>query len=160
MRTRIVVITVIIGALAAGSAVWVAAQGAHGQGGMRAHAGGPGALGPLGRALRHLDLTPEQKDAIKGIVEADRAGLQTHRDQLRAKREAYRTAHPPDTFDEAALRAHLADVAPLHAELAVGAAKLRVKVLAVLTAEQRAELAEMREEFEEFGRHRGPGGGW
>lgn len=160
MRTRIVVIAVIIGALAAGSAAWVAAQGAHGQGGRHAFAGGPGPLGPLGRALRHLDLTQEQKDAIKAIVEADRATLQTLREQVRAKREAYRTAHPPDTFDEAALRAHLAELAPLHADIAVNAAKLRVKVLAVLTAEQRAELAEMREEFEEFGRRHGPGAGW
>ncbi len=160
MRTRIVVITVIVGALAAGSAAWVAAQGAHGQGGRHAFAGGPGPLGPLGRALRHLDLTQEQKDAIKAIVEADREALQSQHEKVRATREAYRAAHPPDTFDEAALRAHLAEMAPLQADLAVGIAKLRVKVLAVLTAEQRAELAEMREDFEESRRHRGPGGGW
>ncbi|MEW6336578.1 MAG: Spy/CpxP family protein refolding chaperone [Acidobacteriota bacterium] len=160
MKTRIVVIAVVVGALAVGSAGWVAAQGAHGKGGMRALAGGPGPLGPLGRALRHLDLTQEQKDAIKAIVEADRESLQSLREQVRAKREAYREAHPPDTFDEAALRAHLADLAPLQAELAVGAAKLRIKVFAVLTAEQRAELAEMREDLEELGRHGGRGHGW
>ena len=55
---------------------------------------GPGLLGGfavMGRALRHLDLSQQQRDAIRAIVEAERDTVQGLRQQLRENREAFRT---------------------------------------------------------------------
>jgi len=122
---------------------------------------GPGALGPLGRALHRLDLSDEQQTTIQGIVEAARPTFESLREQLRANREAFREANPPTTFNEAAIRAHVAQQSAIHADMAVAAAKLRTQVLGVLTAEQLAELDAMRQKMQDCfgdGMGHGPGG--
>lgn len=140
--------------------------GGPGHGGRGFH-GGPGACaafdgegpGPLGRALHRLDLSAEQRARIEALVDSHRDAteplraklLEGFRDRLGTELDA--------TFDEGAVRARAEEHARVMVEMRVARAKLHADVLAVLTAEQRAELAEMKarhaERFERFGERRG-----
>lgn len=107
---------------------------------------GPGMHGPLGSiglVVAKLDLTTDQQQQIDAIVEAARPALDALRVQLRANEKAFRDATPLTTFDEAAIRAHVADRAKIEADIAVAEAKVRVNVLAVLTADQLAKLQQL-----------------
>lgn len=164
MKTRNLVILGVATILVLGSAYALAGPAKGGAGfGMRGECtgDGPGPLGGfglMGRALRHLDLSQEQRDAIRAILEAERDAVQALRQQLRANRQAFRDAHPPTEFNEAAVRAHAEAQGKIHTELAVAAARTRAKALAVLTPEQLVELGELRARFEE--RWGGRGRGW
>lgn len=111
--------------------------------------GAPGGVGLLGRAWRQLDLTQAQRDAIRAVVEAEREKVTALRQQLRQNREAFRTANPPTRFDEAAVRAHVAEQAKIRAELAVVLARTRAKALAVLNPEQLKQLEQWRDRVQE-----------
>jgi len=114
--------------------------------------GGPGAPG-LGGGLRlplhRLDLTDEQRAAIRAVFDAEQPSLLALRGQIRDAQESFAAAHPPAEFDEAAIRAHQAEVAPLLADLAVAEARVRAKALATLTPAQLGELEAMRAERHE-----------
>jgi Spy/CpxP family protein refolding chaperone len=162
MKTRTAVLTAVAVVAIAGATLALA--GAPGRG----HAGpgepgeamtdGPrGVLGPLGRMLDRLDLSDEQEAKIEAILDEARPGIESLRQQLRDGREAFVAAHPPETFDEKAIRAHAAEQAKITTELAVLSAKTRARVLAVLTPEQLAEFRAMHERFAEFADEFGPG---
>lgn len=162
MKTRNLVILGVATILVVGSTFAIAGPG-KGRGGFRGWgewAGdGPGPLGgfgPLGGVLRHLDLSQEQRDSIRAILEAERDTVQALRQQLRDNRQAFRDAHPPTEFDEAAVRAQAEKQGKLHTELAVVMARTRAKALAVLTPEQRTQLAELRARCEECWGAAGP----
>jgi Spy/CpxP family protein refolding chaperone len=108
-------------------------------------ADGPrGVLGPIGRMLDRLDLTDEQRAKVEAILDEARPNLQALHRQLHEGREAFTAAHPPETFDEAAIRAHAAEQNKIRTDLAVVAAKTRARALAVLTPEQLSQFKEMR----------------
>ncbi len=177
MRARNVVVIIAAAALIFGVAIAGAAPrdgrcmrgagmhraGMHGAGmhgpGMRGpEMGGPGMHGPLGQfvgALHELDLTAEQQAQIDAVFEEGRPALHALREKLRASEQAFRAANPITTFDEAALRAHVAARAAIQADLEVSAAKARTKLLAVLTPAQLAKLQEMLAEDHDMS---GPGG--
>jgi Spy/CpxP family protein refolding chaperone len=151
MKIRTVVLTAAVVALVAGATLATAAtQGrgsrGHGEGMMD---GPRSVLGHMGRMLQHLDLSEEQEARIEAILDEARPSLEALHRQLRDGREAFIAAHPPETFDEAAIRAHAAEQNKLKTEVAVLAAKTRARVLAVLTPEQLAEFKEMRSEMHE-----------
>src|SRR6267154_2227921 len=111
--------------------------------------GGPGPGDGLG-ALRDLNLTDDQKAQIKkikdGFEESDKALF----DQMRALHGS-----EPDpisgTFDEAAVRAAAEARARVQVELEVSHAKMMSQIASVLTAEQKAQLAAKRQQFERHG---------
>jgi Spy/CpxP family protein refolding chaperone len=120
---------------------------------------GPGGPGPLGRALRRLDLSAEQRDRIEALVEAHREAAEPLRAELREGFRDRLDGELPDGFDESAVRARAERRAKVMVELEVSREKLHADVLAVLTAGQRQELAEMKARFaervERFGDRRG-----
>lgn len=143
--------------------------GGRGPGGPMGRRGGPGGPGgPGGFApmmLRQLDLTSEQRDKVKQVMDA-------HRDEQKALGDRARKAHEAlqevvtTTFDEGAIRARAADVAAVDADMAVAQARVFGEVYQLLTAEQQQTLkqtqAEMkqrqeqrREQFEKDGPRRG-----
>ena len=135
----------------------VAAFAQHGPGGPGGPHGPHGPGGPGGSLLGHfsqvLNLTDAQKAQIKQLEDGFRESTKSLHDQL-AK------AGPGDpfdavtsgTFDEAAVRAAAQARANLHVELEVAHAKFFSQVYAVLTAEQKAKLAELHQQMQE--RHR------
>lgn len=161
----------IAGALLVAGVTFAAAAGPRGLGGPghghRGFHGGPGGCaafdgdgpGPLGRALRRLDLTGEQRDRIEALVEHHRDATEPLRAKLAGGFRDRLDADLEATFDEAAVRARAEEHARAMVEMRVARAKLHAEVLAVLSAEQRAELAEMKarhaERFERFGERRG-----
>jgi protein CpxP len=100
----------------------------------------------MGMALfRRLDLTDAQKAQMKQIRTSHREATKALREQLRASRRELRQARQGGAFNEALVSQKLSEVAPLKAKLMGERIKLREAQMAVLTAEQKAKLNELRE---------------
>lgn len=137
--TLSVVMTGVLG-LAAFS-VSNAQQGAPGDGPRGRWPRGPGGFGRGVALLRGVDLTDEQKAAIKAIHEAgrqDRTGPPADV-TLRRELEAEVFAEAPDAQKIATLQQQLAQA---HGERLAHEIAVKQKVAAVLTAEQRANIRE------------------
>jgi len=116
--------------------------------------GGMGPGFPFGPMARDLNLTDAQKTQIKTISDSFRESEKGLRDQLRTIRES-QTDPLTGTFDEAAVRAAAEASAKIEVELQVSRAKMMSQIGAVLTAEQKATLAEKQKQFSQ-GRSGGP----
>ena len=114
--------------------------------------GPPDGLGPLGR---DLNLTDDQKAQIKKINESFADNNKALFEQMRALHQ-----NEPDpmsgTFDEAAVRAAAEARAKIQVELDVAHAKMMSQIAAVLTDDQKAQLAARRQKFERHGPPRPP----
>lgn len=115
--------------------------------GMAGNFGGPTSGFELGRVLRHLDLSEEQKTAIKGIFQAHREDVH---DTMVALRENRRNLQ--EATDPAAINALAVEQGQLVAVIAESQALLRLAILDELTEEQIAQL----ESFKERRQGRGP----
>lgn len=118
--------------------------------------GGPGGppdgLGPFGR---ELNLTDEQKAAIKKINESFRENTQALHEQMRALHEGQ--ADPMSgEFNEATFRTAAEARAKVQVELEVAHAKMMSQIAGVLTAEQKAQLAARHQEMRRMGPPPGP----
>lgn len=135
-----------LAAILGGTATATLAQAPAGPGprgpgrGMR---GGPGHFGDLG--LRGVDLTDAQRDQIRGIMQSHQEATRAAHAKLRDAHRALAEATRAETIDEAAVRARSGDIATAMADEAILSAKIRGEVLAILTAEQQAQLKEQRE---------------
>jgi Spy/CpxP family protein refolding chaperone len=114
--------------------------------------GGPGRHGPggaLGPLARDLNLTDAQKTQIKQLTDDFEQSTKSLREQL------FKTGGGPleglkdGAFDEASVRAAAQARANIQVELEVAHAKLMSQVYTVLTVEQKAKLAELRQRFEQ-----------
>ena len=136
--------------------------GPGGPGGRRGGPGGPdgGALGPM--MLERLDLTTDQRDRVRQI-------LDSHRDEQKAIGDRAMKAHEAlqdvvtSTFDESAIRARAADVAAVDADIAVAQARVYSEVFQILTGDQQQKLkklqADMKERREKMQQQRQDRGG-
>lgn len=136
--------------------------GPQGFGGRAIGPDGPGPEGGLFRELmaERLDLSDQQRDQIRGLLEAHRDEAEAVREALWSARQALHEAARGPAVDEAAILAAGALLGEKEAEAALHRARTMAEVRSLLTAEQQAELDEMREmrqEFRErrFERHRG-----
>jgi len=140
-------VATIAGALLLTGAAMAFSQGPPRGGGFR---GGPGPGDGLGPLARDLNLTDDQKAQIKKITDSFRESDKALHDQLRTVHES-----EPDpmsgTFDEAAVRAAAEARAKTQIELEVSHAKMMSQIAAVLTADQKAQLAAKRQQFERQG---------
>jgi len=112
--------------------------------------GGPGSRDGLGPFARDLNLTDDQKAQIKKISESFHESERALHEQLRTLHES-----EPDplsgTFDEAAVRTAAEARAKIQIELEVSHAKMMSQIAAVLTADQKAQLAAKRAQFQRQG---------
>jgi Spy/CpxP family protein refolding chaperone len=146
-------------ALAAALMMTAAAFAQHGPGGPHGHGGpgrhgGPGGPGGRGSLLGHfsqvLDLTDAQKAQIKQLEDGFKESTKGLHEQLgKAGPGGPFAALSGGTFDEAAVRAAAQARANLHVELEVAHARFFSQVYAVLTAEQKAKLAELHKQMQE-----------
>jgi protein CpxP len=156
-RIRLSVATFIAAALLSVMAVVGFSQGP--QGGRR---GGPGRDfhgGPRGGGprdglgpLRDLNLTDEQKAQIQKIHASFEESTRALREQMRTLHENGADPLSTGVFDEAAVRAAAQARANVQVEMDVAHARMMSQVFAVLTPEQKTQLAAKRQEFEQ--RHR------
>ena len=146
----------LVGALAVASALLLTAVGfaqgggPHGFGGPPhggPHRGGPGGPGGgLGPLARELNLTDAQKAQIKQIEDSFRESTKSLHEQL------FKAGGGPldgltDTFDESAARAAAQSRAAVQVELEVAHAKMMSQIYALLTADQKAKVAELKQKF-------------
>ncbi len=120
--------------------------------------GGRGGFGG-GTMFRQLNLTEDQKARITQIRQGFGERTKTLREQLRAKHQELRQAQSGGTFNEALATQKLSEEAVLKARLMGEQHKLQQEMLTVLTAEQRTQMEQLREQFKnkrgEFKRNRG-----
>ena len=127
--------------------------GPHGPGGHGRHGGpgGPGSL--LDHFSQALNLTDAQKTQIKQLEDGFKESTKGLHEQLaKAGPGGPFETLAGGAFDEAAVRAAAQARANVHVELEVAHARFFSQVYAVLTAEQKAKLAELHKQMEE--RHR------
>ena len=133
----------------------LAQQGPDGpRGGSGAH--GRGHRGDRIPFARDIDLTDQQKAQIEQLQQAFRESTRGLHDQLRAVKGGGADPLSGGAFDEAAVRRAAQERAALHVELEVAHARLMSQIAALLTPEQKAKIAERRQQFEQ--RRRGRGG--
>jgi protein CpxP len=113
----------------------------HGHFGHRGEQGGFGMMG-----FRQLDLSDAQKAQLKQIHESHRQSVAPLMEQIRAKRQEIQAASEGGTVNEAAITQKLTEIAPLEAKLIAERARVHQESMAVLTAEQKAKLDQMREQ--------------
>jgi Spy/CpxP family protein refolding chaperone len=91
------------------------------------------------RALGQLNLSDAQREQIRGIAETFKTSTQTQREELRSlgmkKRDGIITADEQVRFKE------------IRTQIKASGEQMRDSVLAVLTAEQRTQLEQMKEEM-------------
>ena len=118
---------------------------------------GPGLL--MGPVAHRLELSDEQRQTIRGILEAQRETAQPWHEDMRTLGGALEEAIEAEPFDEEAVRAIARQLADVRVELAVARARTAQEVRAVLTPDQRETLGEMRAQRRQFrGEPGGPGG--
>lgn len=119
---------------------------------------GGGRPGGIERFTRVLGLTDAQLTQIKTIRENARTAGEPIANQIEPLHEQMEALIQASTFDEAAVRALDAKIAALSANLHVIQARAENATYNLLTAEQKAKLAELRKHME--GRpNGGPGNG-
>ena len=151
--TRLSLLAVATATLLAGSTLALAGPEHAGHGGKALNAGfDPGR--ELSHAVKRLDLTEIQQDAIRAIFEANREDMIANREASREVREELQALLQQDTLDQDAL----AELAEREGELAeeriMLGGNLASDVLAELDDAQREELAAMRDERQERRRAR------
>ena len=133
-----------------------AGQGRFGGPGGRFGRGGPG--GPMGLApmmLGRLNLTSDQQDRVKQIMDSHKQDQQAIGKRAMAARDALESAVTSASFDETVIRQRAADLAAVDADQAVMRARIYAQVLQILTPDQQAKLKTMQTEMQQRRAQRG-----
>ena len=112
-----------------------------------------------GGIFNRLNLSDEQKTKMKQIRETFAANNKPLMEQLRAKRQELRQASEGGTFNEALATQKLTEMAGLQAKLMGERIKLNQEMQTVLTAEQKAQLDQLKAQFKDHRGGRGHGRG-
>ncbi|MFC4655436.1 Spy/CpxP family protein refolding chaperone [Rheinheimera marina] len=103
----------------------------------------PGAM----MQLKGLDLTDTQKEQVKTLMEQARASMPAKAD-MQAQHEQLKTLIQAENFDEAAVRTVLQSQQSQRLEAEVSRSRLQHDIYQLLTAEQKAKLAEREQKRE------------
>ncbi len=101
----------------------------------------------MAHIARELKLTEAQKTEIHGIFAAERGSVMPLFKRLHENKRQYDSASAPGSFDEAQARAFAARQAETITELIVAKERVKSKVFAVLTPEQREKARTMHDRF-------------
>jgi protein CpxP len=99
------------------------------------------------RFLEKLNLTDRQKDQVHSIINEERPKIKPLVQNLKAGRDQLSTLRKSGPFDEAKVRAVAKGQADILTELIVEKERVKSKIYAVLTPEQRARAEQLREEW-------------
>ena len=119
-----------------------------GKQGQKGHFGKRGKRGKrkMMRLMRHLDLTDEQKAQMKAIRQSSRETIKPLRQQLRANKKALNELTANGNFDEAEVTALATQQGALMSQVIVQKQKTKTEIYNVLTSEQQAKLAELKQQ--------------
>lgn len=113
------------------------------------HQGRKGNRGGMGRLFRQLELTDAQKDQLKQIRKAGFDSTKSIREQMHLNRQQLSQATAGGNFDEAQVNALAQQQGQLHAQMIVERQRMQAQMFAVLTPEQKAKAAELKDQFEQ-----------
>lgn len=121
------------------------------QGERGGHRGGHGMKGGFmgGRFAEKLNLTEPQKEQMKQITTRFHESTKALREQSRGGKENGFGLFNGGTFDEAAVRAAAQARANKHVEMEVARARMMSEMYAILTPEQKTQLAAERQQMEQ-----------
>ena len=112
-----------------------------------------------GGAFKQLNLTDDQKAKMKQIRQSFMESNKPLLDQLKTKRQELRQASEGGTFNEALATQKLTEMAGLQAKVMGARFQLQQQMLSVLTADQKAQLDQLKAQFKHNrGGRRGEGG--
>ena len=152
MKKRIIVIAS-IAVLVIGATIFAVAQGPEAM--KRMHGYGPHGHGDmLEHMSRELNLTDEQKQQVKAIMESVESSAQGIHAKLEETHKQLEAATANGQFDEAQVRTLANQQAQLEADMMVEHLRAKAKVFAILTPEQRVKAEEMHQRM---GPHRREG---
>ena len=109
------------------------AEGRHGY-------GGPGGFRHM---LKQLDLTSAQQDQVKAIWAKEKPTLQPLMQQMRQNHSAMRALEASGPFDEAKTTALATQNSQTMIQLQVEHARIKSEIMQILTADQKAKLAQL-----------------
>ena len=115
--------------------------------GMHHHGGPMGEFGfdhMLGYFTDVLDLTPAQQDQAKAILAKEKPVMEPLMKQLMQAHKDMSALEDSGTFDEAKVRALAAQNTQAITELFVQKARIHAELLQILTADQKAKLAQVK----------------
>jgi Spy/CpxP family protein refolding chaperone len=124
-----------------------------GRGGPGGRSGPMGMLGPM--MLGRLDLTSDQQDRVKQILDSHRTEQQAIGKRSMAAHDALESAMTSGAFDETVIRSRAADVAAAEADESVLRGRIYAEVLQILTSDQQAKLKTMQAEMQQRRASRG-----
>ena len=128
------------------------AQGMHGHGGRHGDFNHM-----LGFFTRQLDLSSDQQAQVKAIWEKEKPTLQPLKLQMKQNRANMRALQSSGPFDEAKTRALATQQAQTMVEMEVQHQRIKSEMMQVLTADQKAKLAEIDAKHESrMQEHMGP----
>ncbi len=133
---------------------WARGSGLGGPGGQ----GGPGGGGFEDRFARLLNLTDAQKTQIKNLRDQAQTASKPYFEQIKPITEEMQKLIEAPAFDEAAARALAGKMAQVQTEIHIIQAKTEAAIYQLLTAEQKAKLAELRKAMQD-GQGGPPNGG-
>jgi len=110
--------------------------------------------GGFGERLRlgeRLGLTEDQRGKIKSIMESHKGEFQPLAEKMMTERKALRELIHADQVDESAIRARVAKIAAVEADLAVARAKVAREIQPLLSPEQKQRAKELKAEAEKRG---------
>jgi protein CpxP len=96
--------------------------------------------------LRGLDLTDQQRQQVRTIMENHKSDFQQVRQKMRAAMEAQHAAATATPPDEATIRAKAAEVGAAQGDLAVLMTRVRAEVFQILTPDQQAKAQQLQQE--------------
>ena len=149
-RTALILGVVVLVAVSLTAALYVSAQGRmgwQGRHGWHGRGGPPSIERIVDRIGSRLDLTADQKTQVNSIIAAERQNVAPLFDQLRTDWQRMREATAGGQFNEEQVRAIAANQTQTITELLVAKERVKSKIYAVLTPEQRKEADAMLEHF-------------
>lgn len=105
--------------------------------------------GGFERLAEKLDLTDAQKEQVKQITEASRAKIKPLMESVRANRQKMETLTANGQFDEAQIQTVAQEQGAISAQLIVEKERAKWQIFQILTDEQKAQAAQLKEQMKE-----------
>lgn len=102
--------------------------------------------GGIKKLSKELQLTPQQQQQFRDVFAKNRPQGEPLKKQFLDERRALRALIQADTVDEGAIRAQVAKLAAVEADMAVHRAHVSKEIRAILTPEQIAKTKELQEQ--------------
>ena len=144
MKKRTIAILAV--AILAIGAVFVVAQKVARHGG---HGSGFGRMHGAGLMLRELNLTDDQKAKVKTIMETSKTTVQPLMASLRDNHKKLADLTANGAFDETQVQALATEQGDLMAKLIVEKERVKSQIFAILTDEQKAKAAQMKNQMKD-----------